>query len=337
MALRVGQYMAHRTRSNKQIKLFQNIEFSDTVRVMTPLPTLRQLTYLAALARRRSFSHAAEDCLVSQSTLSAGIRELERLLGAEVVDRSGKGFALTALGEDVLARAKDILARAEDLARAADAGGMALSGPVRLGVIPTISPFVLPQTLPQVQADYPELKLYLREDLTAALVQRLLAGELDLILMAFPYEAEGIDQLDLGEDAFLLAARPDNPLFSKKKLSVDRLEGEPVLLLEDGHCLRDHAIDACRLRDLGAARAYEATSLLTLTYMAAGGLGVTLLPQMAVRAGMAEAAGLKVARFRPPEPTRHIGLAWRKGSNRRRDALALAPYLVRALAPESED
>ncbi|MEL7029104.1 MAG: hydrogen peroxide-inducible genes activator [Pseudomonadota bacterium] len=298
---------------------------------MTPLPTLRQLSYLTALARRRSFSAAAEECLVSQSTLSAGIRELERLLGGDVVDRSSRGFALTALGEDVLARAQDLLARAEDLARAADTGGMALTGPVRLGVIPTIGPFLLPPVLPQVRKDYPGLQLYLREDLTAGLIGRLFAGELDLILMAFPYEADGVDHLDLGEDAFVFAATGDHPLHARAKLGVGDLAGESLLLLEDGHCLRDHALDACRLADLAAARPFEATSLLTLAHMAAGDVGATLLPEMAVRSGLAASAGLAVKEFTVPAPSRRIGLAWRKGSSRSRDAMALAPYLSRAL------
>ncbi len=298
---------------------------------MLVLPTLRQLQFFQALARRRSFSKAAADCLVSQSTLSSAIKELEAALGRQLVDRSTRAFALTPAGEETAARAAPILAMAEDLARSA-AERNPLEGPFRLGVIPTIAPFLLPKVAQRLKAAYPKLKLYLREDLTAALAERLAAGLLDAAVLAFPYPLAGAETIDIGEDPFWLAAPRNHPLIARRSLKIADLEGENLLLLEDGHCLRDHAIEACRLRRPEAAAAFGATSLFTLAQMAEAGLGPTLLPEMAVKSGLAEAAGLKARRFASPAPVRKIGLGWRKGSGRRDEAEAIAAVFREALA-----
>lgn len=287
------------------------------------LPTLRQLQFFTALARRRSFSKAAEDCLVSQSTLSSAIKEVEAILGAALVDRSTRAFALTPAGEDVLRRAGPILAMSEDLVRAAGAR-RPLEGPFALGVIPTIAPFFLPGASAHLKATFPKLELFLREDLTAHLVERLSAGLLDAALLAFPYDAPAIDHVEIGQDQFWFAASPAHRLAQRTSLTPRDLVGEPLLLLEDGHCLRDHAIDACRLQTPKTAAAFGSTSLFTLVQMSQSGLGPTLLPGMAVKAGLAKSAGLAVVPFAPPAPARRIGLAWRKGSGRREEAEILA-------------
>lgn len=297
---------------------------------MIALPTLRQLQFFVALARRRSFSKAAEDCLVSQSTLSSAIKELESLLACQLVDRSTRAFALTPAGEDVAARAVPILAMAEDLARNA-ASRRPLEGPFNLGVIPTIAPFLLPKVAPRLRKEFPKLQLYLREDLTDHLVDRLSAGLVDAAVLAFPYEVPGAEVIEIGEDPFWLACSPDDPLADKKTVRTEDLARADLLLLEDGHCLRDHALDACKLRRPDAA-AFGATSLFTLAQMVEAGLGVTLLPEMAVKAGFAAAAGLEVRPFAPPVPKRRIGLAWRRGSGRREEAQAIAEVLKAALA-----
>lgn len=297
---------------------------------MIALPTLRQLQFFVALSRRRSFSKAAEDCLVSQSTLSSAIRELEGLLGRQLVDRSTRAFALTPAGEEALSRAVPILAMAEDLSRSA-ALRKPLEGAFHLGVIPTIAPFLLPEAAPRLKAAYPKLDLYLREDLTDLLVERLSAGLLDAAVLAFPYEAPGLETMEIGEDPFWLAAAPGHPLAGRPSVSPDDLEEVELLLLEDGHCLRDHAIDACKLRRPSAA-AFGATSLFTLAQMVHSGLGATLLPEMAVKAGFAEAAGLSVAPFSAPAPSRRVGIAWRRGSGRREEAAAIAEVLKAVLA-----
>lgn len=297
---------------------------------MTPLPTLRQLQFFAALARRKSFSKAAEDCLVSQSTLSSAIKELEGLLGCQLVDRSTRVFALTPAGEEMAARVGPILAQVEDLARAA-ASRRPLDGPFHLGVIPTIAPFLLPRAAPKLKKAYPRLELFLREDLTANLVERLSTGLLDAAVLAFPYDTPGAEVIDIGEDPFWFAAPPDDPLIGRKKVRFRDLEKAKLLLLEDGHCLREHALAACRLRDPNAAAAFGATSLLTLAQMVQAGLGATLLPDMAVRSGLARTAGVAVAPFEDPPPARRIGLAWRKGSGRREEAEAIAEVLRASL------
>ncbi|MBY0421948.1 MAG: LysR family transcriptional regulator [Parvularculaceae bacterium] len=295
------------------------------------LPTLRQLQFFAALARRRSFSKAAEDCLVSQSTLSSAVKELESLLAAELVDRSTRSFALTPAGEETARRAGPILAMAEDLVRAVGAR-RPLEGPFALGVIPTIAPFFLPGASALLRKDYPKLQLFLREDLTENLVERLAAGLLDAALLAFPYDAPQLEHVEIGEDRFWLAAPRAHRLAARKTVSLADLEGERMLLLEDGHCLREHAIDACRLRSKEAAAGFGATSLFTLVQMAEAGLGPTLLPEMAVRSGLARASDVALIPFAAPAPSRKIGLAWRRGSGRREEAEAMAKVFKAALA-----
>ncbi len=298
---------------------------------MTPLPTLRQLQFFIALVRRESFSRAAEDCLVSQSTLSSAIKQLEGLLGQQLIDRSTRSFSLTPAGEEVVERAEAILAMSEDLSRAAK-GVEPLTGAFRLGVIPTISPFVLPQATKLFQETYPRLQLYLREDLTAALADRLHSGLIDAALLAFPYDIRGIESIDLSEDPFWFACAPEHSMASRKSLKLKDLNRTELLLLEDGHCLREHAIEACKLRNTATVATFGGTSLFTLTQMARSGLGATLLPELAVRSGLAKSAGLVTIPFEGPVPVRKIGIAWRKGSGRREEAEAVAAIIGKVLA-----
>lgn len=294
---------------------------------MTPLPTLRQLQFFMALIRRQSFSKAAEDCLVSQSTLSSAIKEMEALLDCQLVDRSTRSFALTPAGEEVAPRASAILASAEDLVRAAS-GRRPLEGPFHLGVIPTIAPFILPEATMRLHQAYPKLELYLREDLTAALAERLAAGLIDAALIAFPYDIAGADHIEIAADPFWFACDPGHDYAQRSSLNTDELQGCELLLLEDGHCLREHAIDACQLANREAAGSFGGTSLFTLTQMARSGLGATLLPDMAVRQGLAVSAGLKAVPFRDPKPSRKIGIAWRQGSGRAEEAAAIADVIA---------
>jgi LysR family hydrogen peroxide-inducible transcriptional activator len=297
---------------------------------MIPLPTLRQLQFFLALVRRRSFSKAAADSFVSQSTLSSAIKELEGVLGRQLVDRSTRHFSLTPAGKDVAERAAKILALAEDLARSVSTR-KPLEGPFQLGVIPTIAPFLLPKAAAGLARRFPKLELYLREDLTAALVERLADGSLDAALLAFPYDLPGIDWVEIGEDPFMFAAPAGSPLAEKTAIRTADLKDAQLLLLEDGHCMREHALDACKLRNDDVAGAYGATSLFTLTQMVRAGLGATLLPKMAVDAGLAANAGLAIAPLAAPAPARKIGLAWRKGSGRREDCALLADFFRAAL------
>jgi LysR family hydrogen peroxide-inducible transcriptional activator len=290
---------------------------------MIALPTVRQMQFFVALARRKSFSKAAADCLVSQSTLSSAIKELEGVLACQLIDRSTRAFALTPAGEDAANRSDRILALIEDLARTT-ASRLPLEGPFTLGVIPTIAPFLLPRAAPLLKKRYSKLELYLREDLTERLVERLSSGLVDAAILAFPYDARGAEIIEIGEDPFFFAAAPGHRLSGKAAVSLKDLEGERLLLLEDGHCLRDQAIEACRLRRPDVAAAFGATSLFTLAQMVDAGLGSTLLPKMAIDAGLARAAGLNAQPFAAPVPSRRIGLAWRRGSGRQAEAEAIA-------------
>src|SRR5579864_13023 len=237
--------------------------------VAAMLPTLRQLQYLKLLAEHRSFSRAAEAAHVTQPTLSAGVQELERILGAPVVDRGRAGVILTAAGEEAVARAEIILAQAEDLVQAARGAGQPLAGRFRLGVIPTIAPFLLPKALPTLRQRFPKLRLFLREDLTGRLIAALKAGSLDAALIALPYDTAGLDCAPVGEDELLAAFPANHPLSAETRVAPERLEDEDLILLEDGHCLREHALAAC---GLAPARPHEeatisATSLPTLVQM----------------------------------------------------------------------
>ncbi|HWF78740.1 MAG TPA: hydrogen peroxide-inducible genes activator [Caulobacteraceae bacterium] len=297
------------------------------------LPTLRQLQYLKLLAEHRSFSRAAEAAHVTQPTLSAGVQELERILGAPVVDRGRAGVILTAAGEEAAARAGTILTQAEDLVQAARGAGQPLAGRFRLGVIPTIAPFLLPRALPELRARFPKLRLFLREDLTSRLIAQLKSGALDAALVALPYDMSGLDWAEVAEDELLAAFPANHPLSAERRVTSERLEGEDLILLEDGHCLREHALAACGLEPArssarsGDEAAFAATSLATLVQMVGSGLGVSFLPAMAVDAGLADAAAVAVRPLAAEHPARQIVVAWRDRSSRAAEGRLLAEVL----------
>jgi LysR family transcriptional regulator, hydrogen peroxide-inducible genes activator len=293
------------------------------------LPTLRQLQYLKLLAEHGSFSRAAEAAFVTQPTLSAGIQELEKALGAPVVDRARSGVILTAVGEEAVRRAEDVLTRVEDLLQAAKSAGQPLAGRFRLGVIPTVAPFLLPKALPALRARFPKLRLFLREDLTGKLAAGLKAGALDAALIALPYDTGGLETVRVLDDELLAAAPMDHPFASAEAVDPDALQAEDVILLEDGHCLREHALAACSLDTPRSSPegAFAATSLHTLVQMVGSGLGVSLLPAMAVEAGLANQAGVVVRHLGHDAPHREIVVAWRKGSSREHEARLLASTL----------
>lgn len=289
------------------------------------LPTLRQLRYLRLLTQHGSFSRAAAAAHVTQPTLSAGIQELERVLGGPVVERGRSGVIPTPMGEDAVRRAGDILARAEDLVEAARAAGRPLSGRFRLGVIPTIGPFLLPKALPRLRERHPELKLFLREEPTAKLLAALRAGGLDAALIALPYDTAGLELARVGFDDLAAVLPTDHRLAARQRLDPAAFDQEALILMEDGHCLREHALGACEMAGPRAEDAFAATSLNTLVQMVGSGLGVSLLPAMAVEAGLANVAGVAVRPLAGGEATRReIAVAWRTGSSRGPDARLLA-------------
>jgi LysR family hydrogen peroxide-inducible transcriptional activator len=294
------------------------------------LPTLRQLQYLKLLAEQGSFGRAADAARVTQPTLSSGIQELERTLGAPVVDRARSGVILTAVGEEALRRATVILNEAEELVEAAKNAGQPLTGRFRLGVIPTVAPFLLPRALPLLRERFPKLRLYLREDLTQRLIASLKAGQLDAALVALPFDMHGLNWAHVSDDELLAAMPAGHPLAKLKAAAPEALEREDIILLEDGHCLREHALAACGLKPPKTAsgeEAFAATSLPTLVQMVGSGLGVTFLPAMAVEAGLTDSAPVAVRPIAPGHASREIVVAWRAGSNRAAEGRLLAEVL----------
>jgi LysR family hydrogen peroxide-inducible transcriptional activator len=295
---------------------------------MPALPTLRQLAYLVELAERLNFRVAAEAQFVTQSTLSAGIKELETLLGVQLVERDKRHVRLTTVGEDVVARGRALLAAATDLAEAARTATRPLSGPLRLGAIPTIAPYLLPSVLPALRRAYGELKLYLREDLTDRLLERLRAGGLDVALIALPFDTGDLFVRELFKDEFSFVARATDPAVREKAVALRRIDTGDMLLLEEGHCLRDHAIAACGRRHGIWESRVEATSLTTLIQMVEGGLGVTLVPGIMLDAGILKGTRLVARPFSQPAPSRTLALVARRTSPRRSDADLLAEFLI---------
>jgi len=293
---------------------------------MSAMPSLRQLRYLVEVGEKLNFRAAAEACFVTQSTLSSGIKELETQLGVELVERDPRGVRLTPAGEDVVERAKLMLAAAQDLVETAKGSGAPLSGSFRLGVIPTVAPFVLPVTLPELRDAYPQLKLYLREDLTERLLEKLRGGDLDAALIALPFDTGELTVMPLYKDEFWFVAREDDPHARKKEVLVRELEPGSVLLLEEGHCLRDHAIAACGARGQKSQSLVEATSLNTLIQMVEGGLGVTLLPEITLKAGILNGTRLVARPFATNVPSRTIALVSRPSGSRRGDVDLLAKF-----------
>lgn len=291
------------------------------------MPTLRQLQFLTALRAEGSFVAAADAVGVTQPTLSAGIKDLETSLGQVLVERGRMGAVLTPAGEEAAERAARALGEVEDLVRAVQAAGEPFSGVFRLGAIPTIAPFLLPRVLPLLKKKFPRLRLQLREDLTGRLVDALRGRTIDAALVALPYEAQGIATAPIADDEFLFLCPEDHPLAKRNDLMPEHLKNEEVLLLEDGHCLRDHALAACRLPTSKRSADVGATSLHTLVQMVGGGLGVTLLPKIAAEAGAAVGAHVSVRQFAEPLVGRSIGVAWREGGQRETEARMLATVL----------
>lgn len=291
-------------------------------------PTLKQLKYLCAVAEKKHFGKAAQSCFVTQSTLSASIQELEQVLGTTLLERNRKHVLLTAAGEKVVTRARHILTEVQALGEEAASTSEVLSNRIKLGAIPTIAPFLLPDALAIIRQNYPKLQLLIREDLSENLVALLDQGELDLILLALPYPVGSNHTHHLFYDPFLLAHPSSHPIAKRKKITPRDLEGEEFLLLEHGHCLRRHILEACQLVDGQISLTFEATSLHTIVPMVANGIGITLLPQMALDAGItANARGVATTAFTTKNIRREIGLVWRKESPRVRDYLVLADYL----------
>jgi LysR family hydrogen peroxide-inducible transcriptional activator len=296
--------------------------------------TLRQLRYLTAVARHRHFGRAAQDCAVTQPALSMQVRELEREIGAELVERRHGDIALTDTGLEVAERAEQILIATQDLVDFARHREV-LSGPLRLGIIPTLAPYILPRVLPKLQAAYPTLRLEVRETQTKMLLDELMGGALDAVLLALPADGADVETLPLFTDAFLLAVPASDAPAPRARVNIDDVDQRRLILLEEGHCLRDQALAFCGTPRRDALASLGATSLATVIQMVANGYGVTLMPQVAIDAE-AHDDRVRLLRFRDPEPGRQIGLVWRRTSPRRKDFEALGKLVTQTIAAASE-
>lgn len=294
---------------------------------MKSLPTLKQLEYLVALADAQHFGRAAERCNVTPSTLSAGIAELECMLGASLAERSKRHVRMTPLGLEIAGRAKRLLREAEDIVELAGSRRAPLSGDLTLGVIPTVAPYLLPWVLPGLHAAYPALRLYLREEPTAVLLAKLRGGEIDAAAIALPYDTAGFAVATLFEDRFQLAVPAGHDLARRDFVVHDDLVGQPLLLLEEGHCLRGHALAACRLAAPDIRSEFAATSLATLVQMVDMGLGLTLLPQLALDANILAGTNIRPVPL-VGDAARTLALVWRLHSARAAEFELLAAALA---------
>ena len=297
----------------------------------TYLPTIKQLQYLVALREHGHFGKAADASYVTQSTLSAGLRELETLLGVTLVERTRRVVRFTALGEKIADKAVRILREAEAIAEVARAEGQPLHGELRMGVIPTIAPFLLPSMLPRLRREWPSLKLYLREETSQAACEALHRGQLDCVLLALPFSCGDIDSAALFDDP-LFVAFPRGEAPQGAGVDVAAIDENRVLLLEDGHCLKDHALSACNRPDLRARASMMGTSLHTLVQMVDNGLGVTFVPEMAIHAGVLEGTRIEARPLRSKHGFRKIALVWRRSSPREQEFRLLADTLCQIAA-----
>jgi len=296
------------------------------------LPTLKQLQYLVALRQHGHFGKAADSCFVTQSTLSAGIRELETSLGTTLVERTRRVVRFTPLGLKIADKAIRVLREGEELADMARAEGQPLTGELRMGVIPTIAPFLLPAMLPRLRAQWPALKLYLREETSQSACDALRRGQLDCVLLAMPYACGDVDIAELFDDA-LFVAFPSGEAPGAGRVDAAAIDEDRLLLLEDGHCLKDHALSACNRPELRAGASMMGTSLHTLVQMVDNGLGVTFVPEMAIDAGLLDGTGVVARQLEAEHGARRIALAWRRNSPREEEFQILAEALRAITAP----
>lgn len=293
---------------------------------MHHLPTTKQLRYFVALAQIGHFGKAADACFVSQPAFSVAIRELENTLNIQLVDRTNKNVTVTSLGREIAAQARLVLRDLEELVDIAQGNQLPLTGQLKLGVIPTIAPFLLPRLLPALRKSFPDLKLYLKEDLTDRVYASLMDGDLDLILIALPYELRNVTEMHLFKDHFYLAHQAKSALVDRDRHQVSELPEDSILLLEDGHCMRDHALSACSIKNADKVSKITATSLLTLVQMVDADLGVTYLPEMAIASSLLRNTRITTTPL-GDESYRDIGLVWRKAGTRNEEFEILGRFI----------
>jgi LysR family hydrogen peroxide-inducible transcriptional activator len=298
--------------------------------------SLKQLRYFEAVARTRHFGKAAEQCAVTQPALSMQIQELEKTLGVQLLERSRNGIMLTEAGREIAGRANRILADTRDIVDFARRQGGVLAGPLHLGVIPSVAPYVLPVVLPLIREKFPDLDLHLRETQTHHLVEELLDGGLDVLLLALPVENPEVETIKLFNDRFLLAMPKSRQISNRIRATPELLQQDRLLLLEEGHCLRDQALSYCSLRRVDNIDTFGASNLSTIVQMVAGGLGMTLLPELSINLECRQ-GDIRLMRFTDPQPRRVVGLAWRRSSPRKRHFVELGKLITQATSVQMRD
>ncbi len=277
---------------------------------------LKDLKYLVALADTGHFGRAAERSFVSQPTLSAQLKKLEEYLGVKLIERQPKNMQLTEVGKQVVVRARRMLDESEEIVALARHNSDPFAGKLKVALIPTIGPYLLPRVMKKIRKALPRLGLMLYEHQTEPLLKRLRDGEIDLGILALPAPSDGLESRELYHEAFTVALPNNHPLAGKTTIKVQDLKGHTLLLLEDGHCLRDQALEVCSRVDVREAEDFRATSLETLRQMVVAGLGITLLPELAVESPFGSQRGLTIRHFARPSPMRHVGAVWRRSSTR---------------------
>ncbi len=283
---------------------------------MKHLPTVKQLRYFVALEEHKHFGRAAQACFVTQSAFSVAIQELENLLQVSLVDRTNRSVTITSIGAQIASQARLVLFDIEGMVDYAQSLQAPLSGPLKIGVIPTIAPFILPKVLPLLRKKFPQLDLYLKEDQTTRIHAALLEGELDLLLLALPFDLRNVDTMPLFKDYFKLAYQKDTSKIVPNNYKLSKLDSNNIILMEDGHCLRDHTLSACKIRKQDQINKFSANSLTTLVQMVNSDLGITFLPEIALNSGILNNTDVVVEDL-SERSYRTIGLAWRKSSMRK--------------------
>ena len=290
---------------------------------MVNLPTVKQLRYLVALEKHLHFGRAAEACFVTQSAFSVAIKDLEELLNVSLVDRTNRSVVFTSVGKQIVQQARLAIFDIEGITDIAKTAQKPLSGMLKMGVIPTIAPFLLPKILPKIRKKFPQLELYLKEEQTKKIHQLLLDGELDILLLALPYDLKNTESLTMFNDPFKLAYHKNTSLIDPERFSPNKLNQESILMLEDGHCLRDHALSACSINRKDNISKFSASGLYSLIQMVDSDLGVTFIPQMAIDSGLLKNTKVLTKELKE-KSYREIGLAWRKSSVRKHEFSLLA-------------
>ena len=296
-------------------------------------PTFKQLKYLLAVANNLHFGKAAKECFVSQSTLSSGIQELEKLLNVKLIERTKRNVFLTPLGKNIVANSEKIIMGLNDILDYAKSYQKILSGEIKLGIIPTIAPYTIPQIMPKIRSKYPQLDLRLIEDQTANILRMLFNGNLDVAIIAKPYQTENLFTISLKKDFFFVAIPSNNPLAksNKKSLNSHDISKTNMLLLDEGHCLRDHALAVCDPKTRANIDAFKATTLLTLVQMVANGTGITLLPEIVIHSSLVKNSNIKILHYENKKNYREICICWRKSSPRIKEFSVLTDFFKKNL------